>query len=54
MSRKVKLGLIGCGVIGHAHAQAADTCADGELVATHDRDLLQFGGLDAFDPLETA
>jgi predicted dehydrogenase len=36
MSRKVKLGLIGCGVIGHAHALAADTCADGDLVAAAD------------------
>jgi predicted dehydrogenase len=36
MSEKVKLGLIGCGVIGHAHALAADTCPDGELVAVAD------------------
>lgn len=36
MSRRVKIGVIGCGVIGKTHCEAAATCDCGELVAVAD------------------
>ena len=33
---RVKLGIIGCGVIGNKHASATTRCADVELVAVAD------------------
>ena len=37
MSRKVRTAVIGCGKVGHFHAQAFQRCKDSELVAVYGR-----------------
>lgn len=36
MTRKLRFGIIGCGVIGHIHAEAIATLPDAQLVAVAD------------------